>query len=277
MYCPYCQWEESRVLETRREPAYVQRRRRCVNCGQRFTTLERINVEYLTVRKADGQVERFQRAKIIRGLEKAASVFRIPATDINAFIDRILDQLQPETPGLPIATSDIGNLVLRHLQDATSVTDVARIRFAMVFKGKTSRRGGFSDASDLADWLGDNYPGLSDLADPAVPMLVLKRPPREAQPFDLAKLERSVGIAAKGRGSDLRVRALASDVAARATADLAGQPIVTSHQIAAFVMKCLRSEDDIAYLRYAATTKPLRSVEDFWRETLALVDRRAKL
>ena len=273
MYCPYCQADESRVLETRREAAHIQRRRRCEGCGRKFSTLERVNVDYLTVRKADGRIERFQREKIIRGIGRAASVFRIPASDVNAFIDRILDQLQPDNPGFPISTTDIGDLVLRYLQDATSVTDVARIRFAMVFKGKTSRTTGFKDATELALWLRGNYPGLEDMEVNSVPRMVVKRPPRDVEPFDIGKLERSVGIAAKGRGSDARVNALAAEVAARATAELTGQPLVTSHQIATFVMRLLRFSDDIAYLRYAATTKPFRSTEDFWRETLALIQR----
>src|SRR5690348_18412201 len=97
MQCPYCQSEETRVLESRKDGAgTVQRRRSCMSCGERFSTVERINVEYLNVRKYDGRIERFQRDKIARGIGKAASLFQIPAADVNAFIDRILDELRPD-------------------------------------------------------------------------------------------------------------------------------------------------------------------------------------
>lgn len=271
MQCPFCQSDDTKVLETRKETGNVQRRRQCKKCGRRFATVERINVEYLSVRKHDGRVEPFKREKIIRGIGRAASVFKIPAADVNAFIDRILDELQPAAPGIPISTTDIGNLVLRHLQDATSVTDVARIRFAMVFLGKTSWQGGFQSATDLKFWLEENYPGLEEATISSGPALVLKRPPRDAEGFSIEKLERSVRIAAKGRGSASQVRQLANDIARRVLDDLTGQPIVTSHQIATFVLRMLRATDSIAYLRYAATTKPFRSVEDFWQEVLALL------
>jgi transcriptional repressor NrdR len=276
MQCSYCGSGDTKVLETRQaESGGVHRRRQCKQCGQRFATVERINVEYLSVRKRDNRIERFQPEKIVRSIGEAASVFKIPATDINAFIDRILDQLQPESPGLPIPSNDIGNVVLRFLQDATSVTDVARIRFAMVFLGKISRPDGFKSAHDLRRWLADNYPALEDEETDAQtsPALVLKRRNQGVEPFDIRKLERSISAAAKGRGSDSRVRALASEIAGGVLADLTSQPIVTSQQISAFALRRLRETDDIAYLRYAAATKPFRSVDDFWLETLALIRR----
>lgn len=273
MQCPYCQSDETRVLESRgSEAGTVQRKRQCKGCGQRFQTIERINTEYLSVKKLDGGIERFQREKIIRGIGKAASVFKIPAADVNAFIDRILDRLQPDNPGVPILSTEIGHAVLKYLQDSTSVTDVARIRFAMVFLGKTNRSGGFKDAGDLKQWLEENYPSLKDLDSLRGPIYVLKRHTFHAERYDIHKLERSVGIAAKGRGNDAQVRGIASNIARRAEEGLAGQPIVTTQQIASEVLRILRLEDDIAYLRYAATTKPLRSVEDFWYEVLALID-----
>lgn len=275
MRCPFCGGDDSRVLETRKDTGNVQRRRQCHSCGRRFATVEHIDIQYLTVRKRDGRIEPFHREKIVTGIGKAASVFNIPAADVNAFIDRILDELQPAAPGIPIPTSDIGNLVLRFLQDSTSVTDVARIRFAMVFLGRTTRTGGFNDAADFTAWLKENYPQLGESDAPTQPRIVLKRHSREAQPFDAGKLERSIGIASKGRGTDGHVRRLATDVAQSVTRRLGRQPIVTTQQIAHEALKILRETDDIAYLRYAAATKPFRSVDDFWMEATALVDEQA--
>lgn len=271
MQCPYCQSEETKVVDSRKDEAgTVQRRRQCKGCGARFSTVERINVDYLAVKKQDGRIERFQREKIVRAIGSAASVFKIPAGDVNAFIDRILDQLQPESPGVPIQSRMIGELVLKHLQDSTAVTDVARIRFAMVFLGKVGRPGGFRNSADLMAWLAEHYPTLKDLDVSLGPAIVLKRV-TESEPFDADKLQRSIMVAAKGRGTSSHVRALASRTTDRVIMNLGSQPIVTSKQIAAATLNFLRAEDDIAYLRYAAVTKPFRSAQDFWIETLALM------
>lgn len=260
------------MLETRRaETGTVQRRRACQECGQRFATVERISTEFLRVRKQDGSVENFSREKIAKGIGKASSVFRISTADVDAFVERIVDRLQPAKPGIPIPSEEIGHLVLQILQDSTSVTDVARIRFAMTFLGKVSREGGFRDALDLRRWLEDNYPlpiphDHLDNSDPQV----LKRTPGHIETFDHRKLERSIGLAAKGRGTDAAVRTFAGRVARLVRERILEQPVITSQQIATEVLRSLRHHDEIAYLRYAATVKPLRSVEDFWREVLSL-------
>ncbi|MEU4769008.1 ATP cone domain-containing protein [Actinosynnema sp. NPDC023794] len=260
------------MLETRRaETGTVQRRRACQECGQRFATVERISTEFLRVRKQDGSLENFSREKIAKGIGKASSVFRISTADIDAFVERIVDRLQPPGPGIPIPSHEIGHLVLQILQDSTSVTDVARIRFAMTFLGKVSRKGGFRDAQDLRHWLENNYPlpithAHVDHTNPDV----LKRTPGHVETFDHRKLERSIGLAAKGRGTDSFVRTFASRVARLVRERIVDQPVITSQQIATEVLSSLRQHDEIAYLRYAATVKPLRSVEDFWREVLSL-------
>lgn len=269
MDCPFCPAEKTNVLETRRpDPGAVERRRRCPACGERFTTTERVTAEHITVRKQDGSLEPFDRQKIAKAIGKSSSVFRIPQADIGAFVDRIVDSLQPEFPGSPISSDAIGRRVLQILQDSRSVTDIARIRFAAVFLGKTSRPGGFKNAHDLARWMRQNYPQTEEIAD--FEQVVLKRSPRHSEAFERRKLERSIGLSAKGRGTDAHVRSLATKIARQVCEHLDGQPVITSHQIATEVLACLRKVDDIAYLRFAAVSKPLRSVEDFWREVCAL-------
>jgi transcriptional repressor NrdR len=274
MQCPYCSSEATRVLETRRDAVgVVLRRRACTSCGARFGTTERVSTGDLFVRKRNGEIEPFKREKIARGITKAASVHqRLSLADVDAFIDRIVDQLTPEGPGIPVSSEIIGQLVLQHLEDSSEVTDVARIRYAMVFLGKTTRQDGFSTASDLADWLSSVY-GDAPVADGSPkPRFVIKRRGGTREPFDPQKLERSIGIAAKGRGGDLHVRGLATSVAARVVDSLTGQAIVTSQQVAAHVLAVLRELDDIAYLRYASRTKPYASRNDFWLEIQSLVE-----
>ena len=269
MDCPFCPAEKTNVLETRRsDTGTVERRRRCPTCGQRFTTTERITTEYLMVRKQDGSLEPFDRQKIAKAIGKSSNVFHIPQADIAAFVDRIVDGLEPEAPGVPISSDTIGRRVLQTLHDSRAVTDIARIRFAAVFLGKTSRPGGFQDAHDLANWMQQNYPRTEDATGHG--QVVLKRTPGHTETFDKRKLERAVGLSAKGRGTDTHVRSLATKVALQVCERLDGQPVITSHQIATEVLACLRDLDDIAYLRFAAVSKPLRSVKDFWREVCAL-------
>lgn len=102
-------------------------------------------------------------------------------------------------------------------------------------------------------------------------MLVIKRN-GVRQPYQSKKLELSIGIAAKGRGSDAEVASLASGISARVEGELRGQALVTTQQIAAETLKALKGRDELAYLRYASAVKRYRSLDDFWLDALALMD-----
>jgi len=119
----------------------------------------------MQVRKRDGSIEPFRREKVALGITKAASGQSLGAGVIDAFVDRVLDRVAPEAPGLPVPTHDIGQVVLDQLNDELPATDVARIRFAMVYLGKRRGKGGFRDALDLLRWLDVNYP-VSNLMKP---------------------------------------------------------------------------------------------------------------
>jgi transcriptional repressor NrdR len=118
-------------------------------------------------------------------------------------------------------------------------------------------------------WLEEAY-GSPDAEPPATtPWRVIKRD-GGVEPFDVGKLERSLGIALKGRSSSERVRELAAHVAFDVGHELRGQALVTSQQIAAEVVKLLLKRDRIAYLRYGSVMKRYRSVGDFWIDALVL-------
>lgn len=68
--------------------------------GQPFSTIERIMAEGLMVRKRDSRLEPFSRAKLIRGITRAAHLYALTPSDINAFDDRVIELLQPGAPGL---------------------------------------------------------------------------------------------------------------------------------------------------------------------------------
>lgn len=268
--CPYCA-ESTRVIETRSpEPGRVARRRTCQACGSRFATTERISPDNLKVRKRSGSVEPFSRQKIARSILKAASGHTLLPAAVDAFVDRVVDRATPETSGLPIRAQDIGALVLECLNDNTDSVDVVRIRYAMVFLGRLGSLSAFRDVSDFEGWLEENYPPYDspDLTTPGQIWVVKRDGKRE--PFELAKLERSVGVAAKGRGDDQAVRALATYVGHRVSVDLQGQSLVGTQQIAASVLRELMVRDKIAYLRYASITKRYTNSADFISEVRAL-------
>ena len=268
MKCPFCGSDSTKVKDTRPCKGDTIRKRVCTSCSKRFSTAERITAEYMQVRKRDGRTEPFTRAKIRKGILKAAAGSDLSPADLNAFVDRVIQILQPDAPDIPIASTDIGKLVLQQLQ-GSAATDVVRIRFAMVFHGRGNSAGGFRRLSDFEDWLADEY-GNARVAQPeSTPWVVVKRNGK-AEQFEQEKLSRGIGRAAKGRGTEDQVRSLAHNVTSTVTRELAGQALVTSQQIAGEVLKALRQLDPMAYLRYAAAVKRYRSVDDFWLDVFAL-------
>src|SRR5512139_2875706 len=94
MKCPYCGSEEFKTLETRDSPENTNRRRKeCAKCGKRFTTYEYIETVELMVRKKDGELQRFDVNKIIRGLQKACEKRPVSMEQINALASRVRQDL----------------------------------------------------------------------------------------------------------------------------------------------------------------------------------------
>jgi transcriptional repressor NrdR len=269
MLCPFCGSDVTKVVDSRADGAGRLRKRRCSECGQAFTTVERVTTESLMVRKRDGRLEEFSRAKLVRGITKAAHLYALPPADVDAFVDRVVGMLQPGAPGFPISSTEIGRLVLQELQDSRAITDVARIRYALVFLGQRSRSSGLYGLLEFLNWLEGAYgpPGVEPAS--KTPWRVVKRDGR-VESFELFKLERSLGIALKGRGTRERVRELASRIASEVSRELQGQALVTTQQIAAEVVKLLLKRDPIAYLRYSSVMKRYRATEDFWVDALVL-------
>jgi transcriptional regulator NrdR family protein len=224
------------------------------------------------VRKRDGHLEPFSRTKLVRGVVRAARLYALTPADINAFIDRVVQKLQPGAPGLPIPSNEIGQAVLQELQDSRSITDVARIQYALVFLGRTARAsGGFQGLLDFLDWLQDTYGPLAASDPPDTPWRVVKRDGR-VEPFQLGKLERGIRIVLRGRGTEREVSERAARIANQVMNELRGQSLVTAQQIASEVLKPLRKTDAMAYLRYASVAKRYRTVDDFWIEARVLAE-----
>ena len=130
MNCPYCGGTGSRVIDSRPLDGGVRRRRKCLSCGARFTTYERVQSRNIFVVKKDGRREEFSRDKLSSGIRKACEKRPLP---IGA-IDKLIDNIEAEFYGLgkaEISSSIIGDLVMQGLK---KLDHIAYIRFASVYR-----------------------------------------------------------------------------------------------------------------------------------------------
>jgi len=129
MLCPYCNHDESNVLESRDafEGKATRRRRECLKCSKRFTTYEKMGNIELKVIKKDGRVEDYNREKLERCFEKAC--WKLDYDERSVIIDQIeMKLLNWESVEVP--SKDIAGLVMEKLRE---IDPVAYIRFATIY------------------------------------------------------------------------------------------------------------------------------------------------
>jgi len=131
MRCPSCHQGETDVIDSREaEDGDIRRRRECKRCGFRFTTYETPFLDYPAVVKKDGRREKFDRKKIVSGIEKATEKRPVTGKEIDELVERIERRLLES--GLREVTSrEIGELVMEGLK---KLDKVAYIRFASVYR-----------------------------------------------------------------------------------------------------------------------------------------------
>ncbi len=130
MRCPYCGFADTKVTDSRDADDGIRRRRECLSCGQRFTTMERMTTGELMVVKKDGRREEFSREKLLAGLRKACEKRPLPAGTVEAIADAIeADLRQRGAPEVP--SEEVGELVMAHLRE---LDHIAYIRFASVYR-----------------------------------------------------------------------------------------------------------------------------------------------
>ncbi|MEA2005574.1 MAG: transcriptional regulator NrdR [Acidobacteriota bacterium] len=132
MKCPYCGYEESKVIDSResKNGMTIRRRRECLSCAKRFTTYEKIEeVPYMVVKK-DGRRQPFDGQKLLRGMIKACEKRPVPVTTLEEIVDEIESMLQ-ERPEKEMKASEIGKLVMEKLK---ALDKVAYVRFASVYR-----------------------------------------------------------------------------------------------------------------------------------------------
>lgn len=131
VYCPICQAEDTKVVDSRLagEGSAVRRRRRCASCDYRFTTFERVDEAPLTVVKSTGGIEPFDRAKVVSGLVAATKGRNISSEQIEQIAEGVEDVARLK--GSEVTSAQIGLAVLDRLCE---VDEVAYLRFASVYK-----------------------------------------------------------------------------------------------------------------------------------------------
>lgn len=132
MKCPYCNFDNTDVLETRdsEDLTVTRRRRNCSKCEKRFTTYERVESVPITVIKKDERRESFDREKLRRGLWRASGKTTIKAEDIDRIVNEVERELiSGETTEVP--SKKIGELVAKRVK---KLDKIAYIRFASVFR-----------------------------------------------------------------------------------------------------------------------------------------------
>jgi len=132
MNCPFCGHTDNRVVDSRdvRSGSEIRRRRECAECGQRFTTYERVDELPTTVVKKDGRRESFDREKLLTGLLRACEKRPVPRKDLVAIVDSVESNLAAREVR-EISTEEIGNLVIEELR---RLDQVAYVRFASVYR-----------------------------------------------------------------------------------------------------------------------------------------------
>jgi len=130
MHCPYCQNEQSRVIDTTRDSrGAIRRRRECERCGKRFSTLERPILATPLMIKQDGSREEFDREKLTRGIRIACAKRPVSASNIERLVGNIENKLQQM--GKPEVSSRIvGDMVISGLKE---LDHIAYIRYAIVY------------------------------------------------------------------------------------------------------------------------------------------------
>ncbi len=132
MKCPYCNNEDTKVVDSRpvEDGLATRRRRECEKCHKRFTTFEKIENSLLVVVKKDGTRESFDRNKIINGVMKACQKTKVTYDDVQSIADNIERGLN-NTMEKEIKSTMIGRLIMDELK---KIDQVAYVRFASVYQ-----------------------------------------------------------------------------------------------------------------------------------------------
>lgn len=133
MRCPYCNSTDSQVKDSRpdTDDAIIRRRRVCGECGAKFTTVERIQMRDLSVRKNNGRIEPFDREKLKRSVKIACRNREVSDDQIEKFVTSIHRRLETESAEDIVTSEQVGAMVSAQL---LNLDPIAFVRFVSVYR-----------------------------------------------------------------------------------------------------------------------------------------------
>ena len=142
MYCPFCNNEETKVIDSRLagEGRQIRRRRQCLDCNERFTTFESAELVMPRLIKSDNSRQPFDESKLRNSMVRALEKRPVPADDFEQSIGRLVHKLR--TMGeREVASRLIGEMVMEELRE---LDEIAYVRFASVYRS-------FQDVTEFQD------------------------------------------------------------------------------------------------------------------------------
>ncbi len=142
MHCPFCQHTDTRVIDSRvsEDGATIRRRRECEACGERFSTLENIEIKLPAVIKSDGRRDTFDARKLRAGFDRALQKRPVSEEQIEAAVRAVIHAIRMSGER-EIASRRIGEFVMNELR---KLDHVGYVRFASVYRS-------FEDVADFRE------------------------------------------------------------------------------------------------------------------------------
>ncbi|WP_312768286.1 transcriptional regulator NrdR [Pseudoxanthomonas mexicana] len=142
MHCPFCQHSDTRVIDSRvsEDGATIRRRRECEACGERFSTLENIEIKLPAVIKSDGRRDTFDARKLRAGFDRALQKRPVSEEQIEAAVRAVIHAIRMSGER-EIASRRIGEFVMNELR---KLDHVGYVRFASVYRS-------FEDVADFRE------------------------------------------------------------------------------------------------------------------------------
>ncbi|MFT3806940.1 transcriptional regulator NrdR [Arenimonas sp.] len=162
MHCPFCQHEDTRVIDSRvsEDGSTIRRRRECESCGERFNTFETAELKMPTLVKSDGRRESFEERKLRTGFERALQKRPVSAEQIDAAVRGVIHALRMSGER-EIPSRRVGVFVMEELK---KLDQVAYVRFASVYRR-------FEDVADFREEIERLERDLPGLATEQLPLL----------------------------------------------------------------------------------------------------------
>ena len=147
MRCPYCQFDDSKVIDSRssNEGRVVRRRRECLKCERRFTTKEHVEETPLMVVKSDGRRQPYDHEKLMTSLTIACKKRPIPMSALDDIVNKVEMNFR-DMSREEISTREIGELVIDFLR---KLDEIAYVRFASVYRNFQDKEEFLSELEEL--------------------------------------------------------------------------------------------------------------------------------